>query len=84
MARDLESVFEDLLERVAKASAKVREDVQEQTWRAFYLEAYEGMTADEVANQLGISKSSVYTARSRVLRRLREELSDLDGGAHDQ
>jgi RNA polymerase sigma-70 factor (ECF subfamily) len=84
MARDLEAVYEEDLERAAQACATVKERVEEKTWQAFYLLTYEGRTTDEVAQQLAMSKSSVWTARSRVLQKLREELRNLHGPADGQ
>jgi RNA polymerase sigma-70 factor (ECF subfamily) len=42
------------------------------TLRAFRRVALEGASGSEVAGELGLSLASVYAARSRVLRRLRE------------
>jgi RNA polymerase sigma-70 factor (ECF subfamily) len=47
------------------------------TWKACWEVVVAGRRAAEVAAELGISVDSVYTARSRVLRRLRQELSGL-------
>jgi hypothetical protein len=49
----------------------------ERTWTAFWLLAVEGCQAAAVAADLGMSVGAVYIARSRVLRRLREEFCDL-------
>ena len=37
----------------------------------------DGCTPSDVADELGVSVNSVYLAKSRVMRRLREELGDL-------
>ena len=37
----------------------------------------EAQTPAETARELGVSVDSVYAAKSRVLRRLRQELADL-------
>jgi RNA polymerase sigma-70 factor (ECF subfamily) len=47
------------------------------TWTAFRRTALDGLTPVEAAAELGISANSVYLARSRVLRRLRETLAGL-------
>ena len=47
------------------------------TWQACWETAAVGRSAAEVAESLGISVGAVYVARSRVLRRLREELAGL-------
>ena len=49
-----------------------------QTWRAFWRTAVDGVSPDQVADELGMSRWAVYKARSRVLHRLRSELAGLD------
>ena len=58
----------------AWAAEKIRTSFQPRSWQAFWLTAVENKPADEVAQQLGISKGSVYIARSRVMARLREKV----------
>lgn len=48
-----------------------------QTWQAAYKTITTDASAREIANELGIAEASVYQAKSRVLRRLREELQGL-------
>lgn len=55
----------------------VQSDFAEVTWKAFWLCTVDGLPAASVAEQLDISKWSVYQAKSRVLRRIRDELPDL-------
>jgi RNA polymerase sigma-70 factor (ECF subfamily) len=47
------------------------------TWKACWATVAEGRAAAEVAAELGISENAVYIARSRVLRRLRQDLEGL-------
>lgn len=47
------------------------------TWQAFWRSVVDGLPTDLVASQLGISVASVRQARSRVLRKLRQQLLDL-------
>lgn len=56
---------------------QVEAEFEAMTWRAFWLTTVEGTMAKEVAEQLGISTASVYQAKSRVLRRLRQRLAEL-------
>jgi RNA polymerase sigma factor (sigma-70 family) len=65
-------------EIVAVACARARARVDPQTWEAFRLTAYEGCSGDEVAARLGMSRASVFKAKSRVLGFLREEIKQLD------
>jgi RNA polymerase sigma-70 factor (ECF subfamily) len=62
---------------VRRAVELMQTDFEERTWRAFLLTAVEGKSVLEVAAELGLSADSVYQARSRVLRRLRQELEGL-------
>jgi RNA polymerase sigma factor (sigma-70 family) len=65
-------------EIVAEACARARERVEPQTWDAFRLLAYEGASGDEVAARLGMNVNSVFKAKSRVMRFIREEVRRLD------
>jgi RNA polymerase sigma-70 factor (ECF subfamily) len=51
----------------------IRPDFEESTWQAYRRFAVEGKPADEVAAELGLTRNAVILAKSRVLRRLREE-----------
>ena len=62
------------------ASRRVRGEVRDVTWRSFYRTAVEGRKADEVAAELGIPVGSVYTAKCRVVARIRAQVAELDGG----
>jgi RNA polymerase sigma-70 factor (ECF subfamily) len=56
-----------------KLLALVRPDFQPATWEAFVRFALGGRPAADVARELGLSESAVVQAKSRVLKRLREE-----------
>lgn len=60
-----------------RAAAVVKKDVDPDTWRAFELTVVSGQRCDEVATYVGKSVGSIYAARSRVMRRLREQISHL-------
>ena len=60
-----------------RALEMMQEEFEGATWRACYAMVVEGKPAAEVAKQLGISINAVYLAKSRVLRRLRQELAGL-------
>ncbi|HUG93510.1 MAG TPA: sigma-70 family RNA polymerase sigma factor [Planctomycetaceae bacterium] len=57
----------------------VRSEFEERTWQAFWRSVVEDEPAAEIAADLGISANAVRQYKSRVLRRLRQELGDLDG-----
>jgi RNA polymerase sigma-70 factor (ECF subfamily) len=52
---------------------RVRGEFTPSTWEAFRQVALEGRSAAEVAAALGLTANAVFIAKSRVLRRLREE-----------
>jgi RNA polymerase sigma-70 factor (ECF subfamily) len=56
----------------------VRAEFEDRSWRAFWRVAVDGQSPAEVADELGMTLDAVYQVKSRVLRRLRQELSDLE------
>jgi RNA polymerase sigma-70 factor, ECF subfamily len=60
---------------IGRALDLIRGEFEERTWRAFWLTAVEDRVPREVAIELGMSPGAVRVAKSRVLRRLREELA---------
>jgi len=60
-----------------RALALIRSEFEPRTWQAFWLTAVDGRTPNEVSAELGMSPGAVRVAKSRVLRRLREELGEL-------
>ena len=55
----------------------IRVEFENRTWEVFQRIVVEGQSPAEVAAALGLRLPAVYKAKSRVLRRLREELRDL-------
>jgi RNA polymerase sigma-70 factor (ECF subfamily) len=55
----------------------VQGDFAPVTWQAFRRHALEGEPAVQVAEALGLSLNSVLLAKSRVLKRLRQEMAGL-------
>lgn len=62
---------------IRRAAELVRGEFEPTTWDAFFLTTTEELPPQVAAERLGISVNAVYKARSRVLRRLREELDGL-------
>jgi len=60
-----------------RALELVRGQVEERTWQAFWLTTVEGKSPADVAPILGVSPTTVRTAKSRVLRRLKEQFGEL-------
>jgi RNA polymerase sigma-70 factor (ECF subfamily) len=64
---------------VDKLLAVVQPDFSPKTWEAFRRFGVDGVPAGAVAEELGLTENAVILAKSRVLRRLREEAGDLLG-----
>lgn len=62
---------------VGRALKFMQVDFEPATWKACWEYVVVGKPATEVARQLGITVNAVYIAKSRVLRRLRQELQGL-------
>lgn len=60
-----------------RALKLIQDEFEERTWKAFWAVAIDGRSPADVADELGMSVNAVYIAKTRVLRRLREELGDL-------
>jgi RNA polymerase sigma-70 factor (ECF subfamily) len=55
----------------------VQPDFEPHTWQAFTRFALDGLSAADVARELGLSEGAVIQARFRILKRMREEAGDL-------
>ena len=55
----------------------MRSEFQDTHWQACWQHVVEGRSAEEVATELGVTTNVVYLAKSRILRRLREELAGM-------
>jgi RNA polymerase sigma-70 factor (ECF subfamily) len=64
---------------VHRALAAIRGDFELATRRAFERTTLDGVKAAAVAGELGLSVNAVWSARSRVMRRLRREIQGLVG-----
>ena len=62
---------------LGRAVELMQTDFQPSTWKACWAVVVEGKPAAQAAAELGLTVEAVYAARSRVLRRLRQELSGL-------
>jgi len=79
LAHRLEAAFD--LERVSVAMRDVERRVHPRTWQAFQLLALEHRPGRDVAALLGMEVNTVYAARSKVLRLIRETVAALAGEA---
>ncbi len=57
---------------------QVRTEFDPKTLRAFELFAQEGLSAQQVADQLGMTSNAVFIAKHRVLKRIRELLPEME------
>jgi RNA polymerase sigma-70 factor (ECF subfamily) len=55
----------------------IRGEFEPRTWQAFWLTAVDARSPGDVAAELGMTAGAVRVAKSRVLKRLREELRGL-------
>ncbi len=67
---------EEVRQLLHGALRHVREQVQAQTWLAFWKVVAEGKTPEEVGQELGMRPGTVRVAKSRVLSRLRSEMGE--------
>jgi RNA polymerase sigma-70 factor (ECF subfamily) len=55
----------------------MRAEFEDRTWKACWEGVVVGRPAADVARELGLTTNAVYLAKSRVLRRLHQELCGL-------
>jgi RNA polymerase sigma-70 factor, ECF subfamily len=60
-----------------RALKLVRGEFEDRTWQMFWLTAVEDRASADVAARFGVTPVAVRKAKSRVLRRIREEIGDL-------
>jgi RNA polymerase sigma-70 factor (ECF subfamily) len=77
LAAWVEGAYEQ--ELLDEALTRVRPRVQPQTWQAFCLTTYEGLTGAEAADRLGMAITSVYKAKSNIQKLLEREVRVLEG-----
>jgi len=82
---DEEIIDREYQKELFRAAAKrIESEFEKETWEAFWRTTIEGQPIDQVASQLGKQVGSIYAARSRVIRRLREEISLYQLSEHDE
>jgi RNA polymerase sigma-70 factor (ECF subfamily) len=60
-----------------RALEQVRGEFEERTWQAFWLTAVEGRATAALAAEWGVTPAAIRQAKSRVLRRIKQEVGDL-------
>ncbi len=63
----------------SKAASGVKNDFEEPTWNAFWRTCVDEQSAQSVAEDLQMSVASVYMARRRVLKRIQQQITFLEG-----
>ncbi len=66
-----------LQQLTARAIAQVQNEFEARTWQAFWRSVVDGISTDKVATELQMTPAAVRQSRSRILRRLRQQLGDL-------
>lgn len=64
-------------ELIDRALLQVRDEFESCTWQAFWRSVVDGQSTDIVAAELNVTPATIRQARSRILRRLRQQLGDL-------
>jgi RNA polymerase sigma-70 factor (ECF subfamily) len=72
-----EETAEELNALYHRALELVKAEFEPRTWDAFWRSAVEGHSPAIIAADLGVTPAAVRKAKSRVVRRLREELGEL-------
>lgn len=73
---EFESEYQVALFQLAARNVKKR--VNQQTWQAFEQTSVEGRDAQEVSSRLNMALGSIYVARCRVLKMLRNEVKRME------
>ena len=77
-ATDAQWEHEWRMHRLRWALRSIADEFEEATLQAFRLHVLAGRPVAEVADELQLSHASVYQAKSRILRKLRARLEELD------
>lgn len=60
------------------AANRIRAEFTDSSWQAFWMTTVQNLEPKAVADHLGKSVGSIYTSRSRIIRRLREVVNEFD------
>lgn len=66
-------------EQLLQAAAIVRAEVNAETWQAFELTVIGNQSCEDAAAAIGKSIGTVYAARSRIMKRLRDQIARMQG-----
>ena len=74
---DAPSEPSDTVALLHRALDMIRVDFQEKTWNMFWRAAVLGHSTEQISEELDVLPATIRQAKSRVLRRLRQQLGDL-------
>ncbi len=60
------------------AADQIRHEFRPATWDAFWRTAIENQSVEQAAAELGLSSGAIYAAQSRIMRRLKEKVSQFE------
>ena len=73
---DEPSIAEDVHALTRRALIQIQSSFSAQSWQAFWRSVVDGIPTEVVAQELGLTSAAVRQIRSRIMRRLREQLGD--------
>lgn len=78
-AEDSQDWDRDYQKRLVQwAMGKIKREFSDKTWRAFICTAVQGDSPKEVSAELDLSAGAIYVAKSRILKRLTEQVHSVD------
>jgi RNA polymerase sigma factor (sigma-70 family) len=76
LARRIESAWDQELMQLATDRVRLR--VHPNTWKAFELTAIDELPGEQAADRLGVSITTIYKGKSRVMKMLQDDVRDLE------
>jgi RNA polymerase sigma-70 factor (ECF subfamily) len=77
LEQDADTDSAEISELYRRAVEQARSEFEERTWQAFWLTAIEDRSPTALAHELGMTPAAIRQAKSRVLRRLKQEMGEL-------
>lgn len=61
-----------------RAADEIQSEFHPATWKAFWFTTVDGMSVEEASDRLEVQIGSIYTGRSRVMKRLKLKIKELE------
>ena len=61
-----------------QAAQQIHAEFAEDTWDSFWKTAVQGIDIESLSSQTGRTRGSIYASRSRIMKRLREAIEELE------